>query len=292
MSQEERKLVDTSGDYCYAVRSGEPVSTPEWRSCRLVMTSQQLVLANSSGKQAVRHGKIELLDPDDDEVDLAAPDVDPAGAAPLRIGEHVVLVDAPELSSLERQYCRATLHGEVILANSPAIGGGVVRDDAAWHKARFHLQDEAIELEFPDRENVCFDVEDVGTIADDRRTVMGEERTILEVEHTDEADRSVVTHLSGMEHHTRALQSLFETVIEERGGDFELSEDEREVLIALYSGVSPFEMADFVGLSVDEVETIYRKLLDVGAVDEVRTRTEVTLNARGRNMASEAMTEE
>jgi len=50
-------------------------------------------------------------------------------------------------------------------------------------------------------------------------------------------------------------------------------------------------MADFVGLPVDEVEEIYQKLLDVGAVDEVRTRTEVALNAQGRNMASEAMSE-
>jgi helix-turn-helix protein len=62
--------------------------------------------------------------------------------------------------------------------------------------------------------------------------------------------------------------------------------------MALYSGVSPFEMADFVGLSVDEVEEIYQHLLEIGAVDEVRTRTEVSLNAQGRNMASEAMSEQ
>ena len=67
---------------------------------------------------------------------------------------------------------------------------------------------------------------------------------------------------------------------------------ESQVLMALYSGVSPFEMADFVGISVDEVEEIYQKLLDVGAVDKVRERTEVTLNAEGRNLASEAMNEQ
>ena len=61
--------------------------------------------------------------------------------------------------------------------------------------------------------------------------------------------------------------------------------------MALYSGVSPFEMADFVGTDVKEVEEIYQKLLDAGAVDRVRERTEVTLNAKGRNLASEAMNE-
>jgi hypothetical protein len=113
------------------------------------------------------------------------------------------------------------------------------------------------------------------------------------VEHTDEDDRSVETHFSGMPHHTDALQNLFSTVVEERGDDdYELSEMESQVLMALYSGVSPFDISDFVGIDVEQVEEIYQKLLDIGAVDKVRERTEVTLNAQGRNMASEAMSEE
>jgi len=95
-----------------------------------------------------------------------------------------------------------------------------------------------------------------------------------------------------MPHHTDALASLFRSVVEGREDDYELSEMENQVLMALYSGVSPFEMADFVGSTPDEVEEIYQKLLDVGAVDKVRTRTEVSLNAQGRNMASEAMSGE
>jgi helix-turn-helix protein len=95
-----------------------------------------------------------------------------------------------------------------------------------------------------------------------------------------------------MAHHTDALTTLFTTVVEGREDDYELSEMESQVLMALYSGVSPFEMADFVGTTPDDVEEIYQKLLEVGAVDKVRTRTEVSLNAQGRNMASEAMSGE
>lgn len=131
----------------------------------------------------------------------------------------------------------------------------------------------------------------MGTIETGTSTVMGQERTVIEVEHTDEEDRSVETHLSGMDHHTRALETLFTRVVEDREDDYELSEMESQVLMALYSGVSPFEMSDFVGTTPDEVEEIYQKLLDIGAVDEVRVRTEVALNAQGRNMASEAMSE-
>jgi len=287
MSGDEQKLLDASGDYRYAVRQGEPAAGAQWQTCRLVMTNRRLILATSDGKQTLPHGNIELLDAAD------LPDeVDPDGATPLRIGENVVLVDVADVADFDREYCRATLHGEVILANSPAVVGGVVQDDAAWRKSRFRLADDAITLEFPDGEAVSFEIADVGTVETERKSVMGEERTVLEVEHTDAEDRSVESHLSGMERHTRALQSLFETVIESREGDYELSEVENQVLMALYSGVSPFEMADFVGIPVDEVEEIYQHLLDVGAVDAVRTRTEVTLNAQGRNMASEAMNEQ
>jgi len=287
MSGDEQKLVDTSGDYMYAVRGGTPVDEPQWRSCRLVMTNKRLVLANSNGKQALPHSNIELLDADE------LPDgIDPAGATPLRIGDNVVLFDATNVDDFELEYCRATLHGTVILAKHPAVAGGVIQDEATWRKTRFRLDDDVIVLEFPDGEQTEFAVDDVGTIDTSDQTVMGESRTVLEVEHTDRDDRSVETYFSGMEHHTTALQSLFERVIEEREGDYELTETEGQVLMALYSGVSPFEMSDFVGIPVDEVEEIYQKLLDVGAVDEVRVRTEVSLNAQGRNMASEAMNEQ
>jgi helix-turn-helix protein len=286
MSEDEQKLVDTAGDYCYAIKNGETVQEPQWNSCRLVMTTKRLILANDSGKQTLPHSKIKVVE------EGAVPDgVDVAGSTPLRIGDNVVLCDARNISDFEREYCRATLHGEVILANHPAVVGGVVQDDGEWRKSRFKLDGDSISLGFPGGASTQFDVEDVGTVESETREVMGEERTVLEVEHTDEEGRSVETHFSGMDRHTTALQSLFERVIEEREGDYELSETENQVLMALYSGVSPFEMADFVGLPADEVEEIYQNLLDAGAVDEVRTRTEVTLNAQGRNMASEAMSE-
>lgn len=287
MSSDEQKLVDTAGDYMYAVKGGTPVEDPQWRSCRLVMTDKRLVLANNAGKQALPHSNVEVIGAEE-----LPEGVDPAGATPLRIGDNVVLFDASDLSDFELEYCRATLHGTVVLAKHPAVVGGVVQEDAGWRKTRFRLDDDVIRLEFPDGDATSFAVDEVGTVETASQSVMGESRTVLEVEHTDEQERSVETYFSGMDHHTTALQSLFERAIEEREGDYELSETESQVLMALYSGVSPFEMSDFVGIPVDEVEEIYQKLLDVGAVDEVRTRTEVSLNAQGRNMASEAMNEQ
>lgn len=287
MSGDETKLVDAAGDYCQVVEGGEPVAEPRWRSARVVLTNRRLVLGGADGNRSIPHDRIELTDVPESVPEGFAAD----GATALRVGEHVFLVDA-DVEDFDREYCRAALDAEVILAKHPAVVGGVIQDDAGWRKTRFQLDDDVIRLEFPDGDETSFAVDDVGTIETSDQTVMGESRTVLEVEHTDEQDRSVETYFSGMEHHTTALQSLFERVIEEREGDYELTETEGQVLMALYSGVSPFEMSDFVGIPVDEVEEIYQKLLDVGAVDEVRVRTEVSLNAQGRNMASEAMNEQ
>lgn len=287
MSEGEQKLVDTAGDYLYAIKSGEPLDDANWRSCRVVLTNERLVLSTNSGKQAIPHSKISLLDDDS----VLPEQYRDESATPLRIGNNVILVDAQQVDSFEIEFCRAALHDRVILTKYPAKVGGVVQSDATWTKARFRLNDDTISLGLPENRTVTFPIDDVGTIESDSQQVMGEERTVVKVEHTDEEDRSVETHFSGTDWHARALQSLLTSAIEAREGEYELSEMESQVLMALYSGVSPFEMADFVGMEVEEVEEVYQTLLEVGAVDKVRVRTEVSLNAHGRNLASEAMNE-
>jgi len=287
MSEDERKLVDAAGDYCQVVREGEPVAEPQWRSARVVLTNRRLVLGGSEGNRSIPHDRIELTDvPETLPADFAAD-----GATALRVGDGVLLVDA-SVEAFDREYCRAALDAEVILVKHPAVVGGVVQD-SEWSKARFRFAEESVKLALPGGESASFAVEDVDTVESATEAVLGEERPVVRVGHTGADGRSVETHFSGTAAHGRALEHLFSRVIEDRHSEeYELTETESEVLMALYSGVSPFEMADFVGLDVEEVEEIYEKLLEMGAVDRVRERTEVSLNAHGRNLASEAMSEQ
>jgi len=315
MSEGERKLVDAAGDYAYAVRDGDRVAEPSWRSCRLLLTDERLVLATGEDRQAVPHSRIVVPE------NPALPDwAEGDGLTPLEVGDSVLTVDV-DADGFEAAYCRAALHDEVILARSPAVVGGVVQEDAEWSKARFRLTDGRVRLGFPGGRTAGFAVDDVGTVEETERGVAGETRRVVEVEHTDADGRSVQTHLSGAPWHTRALAALLCGAVEDREApnpparghrhrpphrvalrrrrdvedreddDYDLTDTESEVLMALYSGVSPFEMADFVGLDVEQVEEIYQRLLEVGAVDKVRERTEVALNATGRNLASKEMSE-
>jgi len=290
MSEGEQKLVDTAGDYRYVVRDGQQLPDADWQSCRVVLTSERMVLATSGGKQAIPHARIRVAGEGDEFVPEG---VDVSTATPLKIGDNVILIDAQGVEDFESEYCRAALHDEVILVKDRAVVGGVIQEDAAWSKCQFRLEEDTVTVGLPGGDSLTFDIENVGTIDTEHQHVMDEQRRVVKVEHTDDEGHSVETHFSGMAWHSRALQSLLRTVIEQRQEEeYELDDIERQVLMALYSGVSPFEISDFVGIDVDRVEEIYQKLLAVGAVDKVRTRTEVTLNAQGRNMASEAMSEE
>jgi hypothetical protein len=272
------------------MQNGEPVDSPQWRSARLVVTTKRLVIANDGANQSVPHGNVTI--PDDGEQYLPG-DASSEATVVLQVGSNVVVVSASDVGDFARRYYRANINRTVVLARHPAVVGGVVQDDAAWSKARITVDSDTLQLAFPGGESMQCELADVGTVERSQGTVMGERRAIVAVEHTDDEDRSVETHLSGTKRHTSVLRTLFESIIDERDEvEYELTEMDNQVLMALYSGVSPFEMSDFLGLPVEDVEEIYQKLLDIGAVDEVRQRTEVTLNAQGRNLASEAMNEQ
>jgi len=59
--------------------------------------------------------------------------------------------------------------------------------------------------------------------------------------------------------------------------------------MALYSGVSSFEVPEFLDMDPDDVEETYEQLIELDVLQEVRIRREVALKPRGRNIASESM---
>ncbi|MEF8853841.1 MAG: HEAT repeat domain-containing protein [Haloarculaceae archaeon] len=123
------------------------------------------------------------------------------------------------------------------------------------------------------------------------RAVLGSTRPVLEVEHAVDGT-SVQTHISGSGQHVAVLESLVSKGPTADAEDVDLSDAERQVLMALYSGVSPFEIPGFVGMDVAEVEDVFDRLVEAGVLSEKRVRRDVRLKARGRNIASEAIADQ
>jgi helix-turn-helix protein len=288
MSEGERKVVDTRGKFTQVVKDGRELNDAEWTGGRILLSNKRLILAGNGGKRTIPLSKIESLDGRTDVNQLVAK---VSGYVSLQLaGGDVVLVSAKEPESFERMLYRALLDRKVVLARHPAVEGGVVTD-AEWEKARLKIEEGAVDLAIADGSFVEIDLDDIGSMEANERSVKDEKRQVLEVEHSEEGT-SVQTYISGSARRCSILETLLRKGESRSEIGVDLTERQNEVLMALYSGVSPFEIPDFLGMDVDEVEEVFDRLIELEVVEEIRVRREVALNARGRNIASEAMNDQ
>jgi helix-turn-helix protein len=285
---EERALVDTQGKFVQVVKDGRKVNDLEWLSGRIILSNKRVVLVSNEGKETIVLGRVQSIKNRSD-VDQAIAPV--SGYFSLQVGADVHLVAPADIDTFEQELYGTTLDGQVVLVKHPAVEGGVVRD-TSWEKGQLNVEPDEVGLGVASGQFVEIELVDVGAVAVTERTVRGSERRVLEVEHTVGEGTSVETHVTGSTRHVAFLESLVRQGELENAADVELDQTEREVLMALYSGVSPFEIPEFVGIDVTEVEAVFDHLVEQGILTEKRVRREVKLKARGRNIANEAMADQ
>jgi hypothetical protein len=284
VSDSEYKILDTQGKFTTAARGGRSLNDAEWTRGRILLSNRRIVLASNDGKRTIPLSKVRDIEGRHDSNQSIA---SVAGYVTLRLPDEVVLVAPADADDLLDSLYHAFLDDRVALVKHPAVAGGVVQD-ATWQRARLKVGDDALNVAVEDGTFVEVDRDDIGSVDVEAREVTGEERPVVAVEHTDDGT-SVQTHLSGSPQRSAVLEAFLRQGEQRSQSNIDLSEDEIEVLVALYSGVSPFEIPDFLGMPVDEVEAVYERLVEADVVEEVRVRREVSLRARGRNIASEAM---
>jgi helix-turn-helix protein len=284
MSKSERKLLDTTGRFTQVVRDGNKMNDIDWTDGRILLSNRRLVLAGTEGKRTLQLSRVDRIE---GRYDVNRTIAQVTDYVSVRIGTDVYLVSTGESESFERLLHKTILDGEIVLVKHPAIEGGVVQD-VNWRKARVKIDEDAVNLAVEDGSFVQIEIDDVGTIDQAERTVKSKERPVLEAEHTVDGT-SVETYLSGNEKHCSVLGSVLGRGAEQNASSIDLSKDETEVLMALYSGVSSFEVPEFLDMDPDDVEEIYERLIELDVLQEVRIRREVALKPRGRNIASESM---
>jgi len=286
MSDSEKKITDTRGQFMQAVQDGRELNDASWSACRIVLTTQRLVLI-ADGKRQV---PLQSIDRITDRHDVNQASAGVSNYVGLHIGEDVLLVSAGEHEAFETDLYRAALNGEIILVQHPAVEGGVVQN-SEWTKGRMKVTDEALRLALADGQAVEIERADIGDLTIEDKTVSGDERTVIAVEHTDDGI-SVETHLAGEEFHATVLQVMLEESAERNQADLDLSSTERRVIMALHSGVSPFDIPSFVDIDVEQSEEIFDRLIELDVISVLRERTEVQLTTKGRRVAGENIGEQ
>ncbi len=287
MSEGEQKIADQRGQFAQVVKDGRKVPDVEWIGGRILLSTKRIVLVSNEGKRTIPLSRIRSIR---GREDASQPLAQVSSYISLQMGGDVTLVSPQNHTEFEQTLYRAILDQEVILAKHPAVEGGVVQNND-WEKGRLKIDDGEVDLALASGQFVEVHIDDVGSVEQNEQEVMGEERLIIEVEHTEEST-AVQTNVSGNPQHVHVLASLLRKGEQKNTTDVELSDRENEVLMALYSGVSPFQIPEFVGLDVDEIEETFDQLIEQGILEERRVRRQVKLKARGRHIASEAMDEE
>jgi helix-turn-helix protein len=285
MSMEgEQKLADTAGRFAWAVRDGRPVGDVRWTSGRILLSNRRLILVARGGKRSVPLASIDGVG--------ARRDVNQAIATvsdyvSLPVGDDVLVVAPGDDPTFVGTLYGAMLAGQAILVKHPAVRGGVVQS-VEWARGRIKIDPDEVALALASGAFVRFQNDDVATVDRADRSVDDDTREVLEVGHTDEG-QSVVTYFSADDRTLDVLEALFRRAGEGNDSHIDLSPLETEILMSLYTGVTPFDIPDFVDEPIDEVEEIFERLVELEVLQEVRLRREVTLKARGRNIASDAM---
>jgi helix-turn-helix protein len=282
----EQKVADTRGRFAMAVKDGRVVNDAAWTKGRIILSNRRLVLVGNKGKRTIPLADVDGLEGRKDASQALAR---VSGYVSIQYENDVFAVAAEDHEAFRSDLFSAMLDQRVVQVKHPAVEGGVVTD-ATWEQARVKVDTDAISIALRSGTFVEIDLHDVGRLAVAEQTVDEEEREVLKAEHT-VGETSVETHLTGSVRQVAALKSLLKEGESRSKADIDLDEFEREVLMALYSGVSPFEVPNFLGMDVDRVEGSYERLVELEVLEEVRIRREVTLKSRGRNIASEAMNE-
>jgi hypothetical protein len=287
MKRGEYKLCDSHGRFLRAEQNGRELQDAAWSTGRILLSNRRLIVAGKGGKKTFPLDSIEGIE---GRYDVNQEVAKVSDYLALRVPNGVVLVAPTDYEEFEQEFYSAVLDEGTYLARHPAVEGGVVQN-TEWERARLKVEDEAVSMATVGGTFVEIRLDDIGNITTGTRTIIDENRQVLEVEHSDE-ETSVQTYISGSDRQMSFLSSLLRKGEEQSETSLELSETDKQVLTALYSGVSPFEVPEFLGVDVDEVEQLYVRLIDHNVLNEVRVRHEVTLNARGRSIASDVISDQ
>ena len=283
---QERHIAETYGQFTVAVKNGEERTDFSWSEGRIVLSNRRIILFSDDGNRTISLSALT-------GISGAADDNHSIGALAeylsLWVGEDMLVVVVDDHTAFRTSLYDTLLGEQMIWAKHPAVKGGVVSNES-WKKARLSVDTDSLTVTLQSGTSVRIHLAEISAVQTEKRTVAGTERPIIAVSHAVDG-QGIETHLTGPPS-TQLFTKAFLKHGERRSEtDAELSPEEKEVLMALYSGVSPFRIPEFVGQEVEAVEATYERLIELDLLDRVRVRNEVTLTASGRTIATEATTD-
>ena len=170
---------------------------------------------------------------------------------------------------------------------SPATRGGVVVSDSKWEKGYLSITDEALWLLSPSKQ-IRISIQNLGSVEKDIRTVGKKQRVVLVITHVEEGE-VITSFILCPETTMDMLQEYIQSFIEKAKPKEKLSEIEEQILTMVYTGVDSVSVESILGVTTEELNRMYDRLVDLGLARVVKIRKEIELTPRGVALVSEIM---
>lgn len=170
---------------------------------------------------------------------------------------------------------------------SPATRGGVVVSDSKWEKGYLSITDEALWFLSSSRQ-IRISIQNLGSVEKDIRTVGKKQRVVLVVTHVEHGE-VITSFVLCPETTMDMLQEYIRNFIEKSKPKEKLSEVEEQILTMVYTGVDSVSVESILGVTTEELNKMYDRLVDLGLARVVKIRKEIELTPRGVALVSEIM---
>lgn len=243
----------------------------EWVDTELIVTDATLII----GKQKIPLGEIE---------DLEEVDIDGIRSIQVKKGNKITINLPQKLHRQLFRYIAFNLKADkfAVFFLASATVGGVVSSTARWEKGYFSVTDEGLWLLSPKLQK-RISIENLGSVKKDVRNVSGKQRRVLVLSHVEKSN--VVTSLLLCPESTlEMLENYLQRLFEKHKPKVELSEEEMQILTLVYSGLDFVSIENIIGISTDELNDYYTRLVDSKLAKVVKIRKEIELTPNGVNM--------
>jgi taxis protein CheF len=253
------------------LRTPVKIYTEGWVDTELVITDDSLII----GKQKISLGEIEDLE-----------DIDVNGVSCIQIKkDSKIIIQLPgNIHQQVFRYIAFNLKADkfAVYFLASATVGGVVSSAVQWEKGYFSVTDEGLWF-LSSKKQQRIPVENLGSIKKDTREVGGKQKVVLVLSHVEKSN--VVTSLIFCPESTlEMLENYLQRLFDKHKPSINLSEDEKQILTLIYSGLDFASIENIIGISTDELNKYYDRLVDAGLAKVVKIRKEVELSPRGVSM--------
>jgi len=253
------------------LRTPVKIYTAGWVDAELIITESSLII----GRQKISLGEIE---------DLEDIDLDGVNCIQIKKDGNIIIQLPKNLHQQVFKYIAFNLKADkfAVYFLSSATVGGVVSSSAQWEKGYFSVTDEGLWF-LSTKNQKRIPIENLGSIKKDIRDVGGKQRMVLILSHVEKSD--VVTSLVLCPESTlEMLENYLQRLFEKHKPSIKLSENEMQILTLVYSGLDFASIENIIGISTDELNNYYDRLVDSGLAKVVKIRKEIELTPRGVSM--------